>query len=383
MVIKIKNNKFFGGERGISAPAASNLDVDGNEFHKTKLPVEIRDTSPISSTKAVREFLDKIFNVPNLSEQKTVFFKGKSHDNLLEIFNVWFRLASQLNGLRAHSLNIQGLHDRGIDLIIELSGKINARVGVQIKCDNDLDGNLSRQVDNTLANYDTYHIDYVIFIFCGDYTNQSHKTKIRQEIARIEQKDSIDKLLLIEAPKALILLKDLMPMSSYLEQFRAIPDDKKFSMRIVDFEENDSGFPVVCIESKSFLNGDESISLAKAYLSTILGFVSPDMLELGFFENGHLVIGTCPIEKAIKSIRVNDRTLIKIPMWFIRGLEEHGFLTFWGSSAHPGGPILKLFLQFWMTKADFEKDKHYQFVKNKFSVIANRMKQLGEIAIEH
>lgn len=334
-----------------------------------------------STTKETRDFLDEIFDVPNSQEKETSFFKDKSHGDLLSVFGAWFRLVTQLNGSIVNNLNIHGWHDRGIDLIMELSGKINTRIGIQIKCDSDFDEKLNIQVDNTLANYDTYNIDYVIFIFCGDYTNLSHKAKILQEVARIQQKSSVDKLLLIEAPKALSLLKDIMPISVYLDQFKAIPKNKKFSMRITGFDEHDSGFPIVNIESDAFINNDESVHLAKAYLLTIIGLVNSDILELGFYGYNGIVIGTCPIDKTWGVI-INDQFLIKVPMWFIRGLEEHRHIDLWGSGAHNGGKVLKLFLQFQITKTDFEKNRHYQFVKNKFVAIVNRMKQLGEIIIE-
>ena len=178
------------------------------------------------------------------------------------------------------------MHDRGIDLIFELSGEIKARIGVQIKCDNDLDKNLSRQIDNTLANYDVFHINYLIIVFCGDYTNKSHKTKIRQEIARIEQKTSIDEILLIEAPKAVTLFSDIMSIPSYLDQFRKITKNKKFSMQITGFTKDNSGFPIIYVESKAFIKNQEAVSLAKAYLLTIIGLASPDILELGFMDKG-------------------------------------------------------------------------------------------------
>ncbi len=358
--------------------------VNGDNVGRDKIiniGIKLDSAKAENNIEKARLLFNEIFDVPNASEAETSFFKGKSHDSLLDVFSSWFRLAVRLRGVIPNILNLQGLHDRGIDLIMEFSGEINLRVGIQVKCDNDFDKNLNTQVDNTLANYDTYNIDYVIFIFCGDYTNLSHKTKIRQEIARIEQKKGIDKIFIIEAPKAVTLLGALMPISSYLEQFKVLPDSSKFKMRIIGSQEDESGFPIVQIESESFTKGYESIGLAKAYLSTILGLVNPDILELGFFEDHRLIIGTCPMDKVFKSIRISDQISIKIPMWFMRGLEEHSFLSFWGSSMHEGGRILELMLQFQITNADFEKNKHYQFVKNKFNIIIDRLSRLGEISI--
>jgi hypothetical protein len=332
-----------------------------------------------TDTVKIDEFLATLFDHPSGSEAGTAFFKGMRHDKLLEMFAAWFRLNARFKGVTVNILNLQGIHDRGIDLIVELSGTLSARLGVQIKCDNDLEKNLNQQVNETLANYDTFNLDTVLFVFCSDDTNRSRQTKVRQEIARIQQKTSARAIHIIDPTKALPVFKELVSIPSYLEQFTSLPEEEVVEFTVTDLEEHESGFPIVHIESPSFVFRPESISLVKAYLWTIVGLAASDVLQLGYLKGDNIAYGACPIDrKNPLGVTVGDRTFI-VPNWFIIGLENHGPISFWGTNYHPGGSTLRLFLQFLGSRMELEKGHHYQFVSDKFAQIVQRLVMLGTL----
>ena len=129
----------------------------------------------------------------------------------------------------------------------------------------------------------------------------------------IEQKSS--------APLGFTLEKE--PIQSFLKQF----EDQGILPRGITYHFRDyyfltPGFPTIVVDADNLSseNGDEYKSILKAYLLCILGAIAPQEM---------LTTRTLGILQSATSVRIGN-SLIAVPMWVIKGLEELGHLHFTG-----------------------------------------------------
>lgn len=327
----------------------------------------------------------KIFELPKSDLKSTEKFSEISHDDLCNTFDNWFVFASRREGWNVNSVEIHGLHDRGIDLIFGLAkGEGDeCKIGIQVKSDRDIKKGLEAQVSTTLANWGQFNVDFLIIIFCGDLTNKSQKIKVRQQVSRIQQ-NKANNILTLEPRKAVTIFNYSSPLQALMKQFEVLKrTNTTINFNVTGHDIHDSGFVIIHVSyrAKNIANYWPP-SIIKAYLLIVMGFLVPETLLMGYFSESRIVHGFEGFGSLTKIIINDDPSYIEIPFWFIRGLERHGPVNLWGSTAGEDAPgKFSMFIQFLITQRKLEDGKHYKFVQDKFEFIAERLEQAGEFEL--
>ncbi|MFH0969363.1 MAG: hypothetical protein V1804_02550 [Patescibacteria group bacterium] len=322
-----------------------------------------------------KEVILDLLDVKKTSEKETNKFSSFSHDELCELFYEAIKFKLLKRGINiSNEQNIHGWRDKGIDIIFEAINGNKCRVGIQVKGFNDIDGNLDAQINNTLANYDSFGLNYVIIIFCGDCSDKSHKSKIKMQIVKIQEKDSREKFIIVDPLKALTILEEINPIKPYINQFKKIIEEfGKIDFEITNVEDNEDGFPAITIKFNSIVginNSKDIVKLIQAYLSNIIGLIFPEKF----------VYIPRSVKEAFIKAKIRNFS-ISLVEWYFLGLEEHGPIAFWGSDFYNKGNEFKLYIQFRVTKTEFEKRGHYKVLGGKFIGIANALLDMGKIEI--
>lgn len=273
--------------------------------------------------KNIKKSLLSILNFPSLQKEETKIFKDLGHDQLLDMFERWI-LIEFATHYQCSTSNFHGWHDKGIDSLITITNREKARVAVQIKSYGDVKRGLDSPINNTLVHFKSFNVDLLMIIFCGDYTDKSQKDKIKQQISKIESLPDEDNIIIIDPLKAITLFNRLSPLKYFIDQLKKIEKvPSKICLNVTKIKKDpyESGFPILTLQSRLFRNDKEGffVSLMKAYLITILGYVAPDYLEYR---------GEAPFK-----IMLDEKHTLSVPWWSFRGHEENGPVRTWGTSA--------------------------------------------------
>lgn len=152
----------------------------------------------------LKEYILSLFNADNSANMND--FENLNHNELINRYCKWISYRCKQDGISVQITRTHGLHDSGVDISIELKGKIEGVVGFQIKSHNEIiqDG-FNDVMSKDIADADRHNIDLYTIIFCAN-RNSKEKNKINEKISyqvnRINQKQSRDFFILIDPEEA-------------------------------------------------------------------------------------------------------------------------------------------------------------------------------------
>lgn len=179
------------------------------------------------------------------------------------------------------------------------------------------------------------------------------------------------------------LLKEIDrdPLNPYYFQFVQLGGKyKEFDYQVIDCSvDRLSDFIVISIESPfletmPYDTAKHYVSIIKAHLTLELIKVSKPQLEIGFIKSGKLIIGECPIDKCFHAVIIDEYNHLKMPNIFIRGLEELGIMSLWGSGIYNGGKNVEWMFQLILEETEHIKNKYYRLLYKKFQFICRQIK---------
>ena len=155
---------------------------------------------------SLRDMVLKVLDVDDASVESTEAFRKKNHDMLLRHFAEWVRERMHELGLGVTWSVSQGMSDQGVDAILEVTGGATGRVGIQLENDTTIrKPDFKEQMAKVYGFYDINDVDLLVVVFCGDDTDKSVQTKVRDHIARAAQKEDRN-IITIEPTKAISIL---------------------------------------------------------------------------------------------------------------------------------------------------------------------------------
>ena len=161
--------------------------------------------SPLEGS-SFRDTVLKVLDVDDAPVESTAAFREKSHDMLLRHFAEWVRGRMHELGLSVTWSVSQGMSDQGVDAIMEVAGGATGRVGIQLENNTTIrKTDFKEQMARVFGFYDINDVDLLVVVFCGDDTDKSVQTKVRNHIARAAQKEDRN-IIIIEPTKAISIL---------------------------------------------------------------------------------------------------------------------------------------------------------------------------------
>jgi hypothetical protein len=154
----------------------------------------------------LRETVLTVLDLDDAPTESTQAFRGKNHDMLLRQFADWMRHRIRELGLSSTWAVSQGRSDQGVDALMEVSGRLTGRLGIQLENDATIKkSNFADQMARVYALYDINQVDLLLVVFCGDETNGSVREKVRRQVAIAAQKAD-RAIVTIEPTKAISIL---------------------------------------------------------------------------------------------------------------------------------------------------------------------------------
>jgi hypothetical protein len=134
------------------------------------IPIALSGSESTESWPLVTQILC-LLDRGNGSSDETLYFAGKSHEDLVEEFCEYLEMHSSLIG-SSHVEDTQALNDRGTDLHLKREG---CKIGFQIKSPYDVsEDDFSANVKRQLAESSAHGLDKWILIICSPLQHEGH-----------------------------------------------------------------------------------------------------------------------------------------------------------------------------------------------------------------
>jgi len=131
--------------------------------------------------------LSEMLQVPPVSPDRTKMFKGVTHSDLCTAFQYWFSNLQLLFGEPVQILTLHGLHEEGVDLIIDLMTS-QLKFGFQINSHGDVeDKGFQKKVASQISYSQKHSLSRLFVVICSDLTDPSQEKKTRTLLSNLSQ----------------------------------------------------------------------------------------------------------------------------------------------------------------------------------------------------
>lgn len=158
--------------------------------------------------------LKSLFRYKRADKKETAYFKEFDHDQICASVH---ECIEKIIGERIKIEDIHGLHDAGVDLIIDDN---ESKVGLQVKSYNDIassDNFFSGTVKRQIQDSKKHSLEHLFILLCGDTNDRSQNAKINGLKSEISQMN--DNYISVIPPEYLIqLVKNPKAISLYQKE---------------------------------------------------------------------------------------------------------------------------------------------------------------------
>jgi len=127
------------------------------------------------------------FDVSSSNKEETAFFKGKSHQALVELLVEWIET---IDKEKVFGNIIHGPREAGLDVIVQVSSGYKPKFGIQIKNNEDIEAkDFALRLKAQITESKKHKIQGLIIFLAADMTENSVESKIVSILSDISQMD--------------------------------------------------------------------------------------------------------------------------------------------------------------------------------------------------